>query len=97
MARWCSRRRTAPRSWTPFEAMTTETVVDIGSVSKQFTATAIALLAERGQVDVDAPLSRYLADLPAWAAQVTIRQLVHHTSGIPDYIDLLIAAGTTLD
>ena len=80
----------------PREPMTTETVLDIGSVSKQFTATAIALLAERGQVDVDAPISDYVAGLPDWGAQVTIRQLVQHTSGIPDYIDLLLAAGITL-
>ena len=78
------------------EPMTTETPVDVGSVSKQFTATAIALLAERGQVDLDASVSRYVAGLPPWAAQVTIRQLVHHTSGVPDFIDLLIGSGTAL-
>ena len=53
----------------PFEPMTVDTVVDIASVSKQFTATAILLLAERGAVDLDAPLSTYLPDLPAWASQ----------------------------
>ena len=55
----------------PFEPMTVDTVVDIGSVSKQFTATAILLLAERGKVDLDAPLSTYLPDLPAWASRPT--------------------------
>ncbi len=79
----------------PLEPMTVDTVVDIGSVSKQFTATAILLLAERGKVDLDAPLSTYLPDLPAWASRPTIAQLIHHQSGIPDYIVLLLDRGFT--
>lgn len=70
--------------------MTVDTVVDVGSVSKQFTATAILLLAERGAVDLDAPLSTYLPDLPAWASRPTVFQVIHHESGIPGYIDLLV-------
>ncbi len=77
----------------PFEPMTVDTVVDIASVSKQFTATAILLLAERGAVDLDASLSTYLPELPAWASQTTVAQLMHHESGIPDYIDLLVKRG----
>jgi CubicO group peptidase (beta-lactamase class C family) len=79
----------------PFEPMTVDTVVDIGSVSKQFTATAILLLAERGAVDLDAPLSTYLPDLPAWASRPTIVQMIHHQSGIPEYLDLLVDRGFT--
>jgi len=79
----------------PFAPMTVDTVVDIGSVSKQFTATAILLLAERGAIDLDAPLSTYLPDLPAWASQPTIAQLIHHQSGIPEYLDLLVDRGFT--
>ncbi|HEY5424105.1 MAG TPA: serine hydrolase domain-containing protein [Ilumatobacteraceae bacterium] len=79
----------------PLEPMTVDTVVDIGSVSKQFTATAILLLAERGAVDLDAPLSTYLPDLPAWASRPTLAQLMHHQSGIPDYIFLLLDRGFT--
>ena len=77
----------------PFEPITIDTVVDIGDVSQQFTATAILLLAERGKVDLDAPLSTYLPDLPAWASRPTVAQLIHHVSGIPDYIDLLVERG----
>ena len=80
----------------PLEPMTADTVVDIASVSKQFTATAILLLAERGAVDLDAPLSTYLPDLPAWASQPTVAELMHHESGIPDYLDLLVGRGFTL-
>jgi CubicO group peptidase (beta-lactamase class C family) len=77
----------------PSMPMTTATVVDIGSTSKQFTATAIALLAERGLVDVAAPLSTYISGLPTWADRVTVDRLIHHQSGIPDYIGLLNASG----
>jgi CubicO group peptidase (beta-lactamase class C family) len=80
----------------PTEPMTTETIVDIGSTSKQFTATAILLLAEDGLVDLDDPLSTYLSDLPEWADTTTLRQLVHHTAGVPDYIELLVDRGFEL-
>jgi CubicO group peptidase (beta-lactamase class C family) len=53
------------------------------------------MLAERGKVDLDAPLSTYLRDLPAWASRPTIAQLIHHQSGIPDYIHLLLDRGFT--
>lgn len=77
--------------------MTTDTVVDIGSTSKQFTATAALLLVERGDLDLDAPVSAYLDGLPGWADEVSVRELMHHTSGIPDYIDGLLAGGTTIE
>ena len=77
----------------PLEPMTVDTVVDIASTSKQFTATAILLLAQRGAIDLDAPLATYLPDLPAWATQPTVGQLMHHDSGIPDYTGLLIERG----
>jgi CubicO group peptidase (beta-lactamase class C family) len=77
----------------PLTPMTTDTIVDIGSTSKQFTATAIVLLAQRGELALDDTLASFLPDLPDWAAEVTIRQMVHHTSGIPDYIVLLLDEG----
>ncbi len=77
----------------PLTPMSVDTVVDIGSTSKQFTATAILLLADRGQVDLTAPVSTYLPDLPEWADEITVTQMVHHQSGIPDYISLLVAGG----
>jgi CubicO group peptidase (beta-lactamase class C family) len=77
----------------PLTPMTTDTVVDIGSTSKQFTATSILLLADRGRIDLDAPIATYMSDLPPWADQITVDQLVHHQSGIPDYIGLLLAEG----
>ncbi len=76
--------------------ITPDTQFDIASVSKQFTATAILLLADRGQLTLDDPLSAYVRGLPPWAATVTVGQLMHHTSGIPDYVGLLEDNGYTL-
>lgn len=73
--------------------MTSRTVVDIGSTSKQFTATAILLLAQRGTIQLDAAVSTYVPSLPSWANDVTVRQMIHHQSGIPDYIELLLRRG----
>ncbi len=56
----------------------------IGSVSKQFTATAILMLVEDGKLSLDDPVSRFLPDLTR-ANEVTIRQLLSHTSGYQDY------------
>jgi CubicO group peptidase (beta-lactamase class C family) len=56
----------------------------IGSVSKQFTATAILLLAEEGKLSLDDRVARFLPDLTR-AADVTVRQLLSHTSGYQDY------------
>ncbi len=56
----------------------------IGSVSKQFTAAAILMLAEKGKLSLDDPVTRYVPDLTR-AQDVTIRQLLSHTSGYQDY------------
>jgi D-alanyl-D-alanine carboxypeptidase len=64
------------------------TVFEIGSISKQFVSTAIMLLVEDGRVDLDDGIHRYLADLPSEWLGVTIRQLLTHTSGIPDYEEI---------
>lgn len=73
--------------------ITEGTIFDIASVSKQFTATAILLLADDGKLSLDDPLARHVPGLPAWAETVTVAQLMHQTSGIPDYIGLLEDAG----
>lgn len=60
------------------------TVFRIGSVTKQFTAASILLLAERGKLSVDDPLSKYLPEFDR-SRKVTLRQLLNHTSGIRNY------------
>src|SRR6202167_5680667 len=56
----------------------------IGSISKQFTATAVLLLAEQGKLSLDDPVSRFVPNLTR-GSEVTIRQLLSHTSGYQDY------------
>jgi CubicO group peptidase (beta-lactamase class C family) len=61
----------------------------LASMTKQFTATAIEILAERGRLNFDDPLTRWIPSLPPYAAGITIRQLLTHTSGLVDYEDLI--------
>jgi CubicO group peptidase (beta-lactamase class C family) len=62
-----------------------ETVFQSGSVGKQFTATAVMMLAEEGKVGLDDPLTKYFPDAPASWKNVTVRQLLSHTAGFTDY------------
>lgn len=65
--------------------VTADTRFDIASVSKQFTATAILMLKREGLVALSDPIAKYVTGLPPWGATVTLDQLIHHTSRIPDY------------
>jgi len=65
-----------------------EHVFRIGSITKQFTAAGILLLAERGQLALTDPITKYLPDYPVQGHTVTIQHLLSHTSGIASYTDL---------
>ncbi len=67
----------------------------IASVSKQFTATAVMLLVDRGQLSLDDPLTKFFPGFPDYGKQITVRHLLVHTSGLPDY-EKLIPAGTKM-
>jgi len=73
--------------------MSTSSIMDTGSVSKQFTAMATALLAEQGKLSLDDDIRKYLPELPSYGTTITIRHLIHHTSGIRDYLTLMAIAG----
>ena len=68
--------------------VTPQTVFEIGSITKQFTAAGILLLAQQGKLSVDDPISRYLAHTPEAWAKITIRNLLTHTSGLKSYTGL---------
>ena len=72
------------------EAFTPETPSDVGSVTKPFTAIAIMMLAGQKKVAYNDPVSKYILEFSksVHLSQVTLRQLLNHTSGIPDYGDL---------
>ena len=60
----------------------------LASVSKQFTTMAVMLLKEKGKLNYDDPLSKYFPEFPDYAKDVSIRQMMNHTSGIPDHYGL---------
>ena len=57
------------------------------SVTKQFACAAVLKLALRGEIEIDEKISKYFPELPAWADRVAVRNLMNHSSGIPDYFD----------
>lgn len=72
-------------------------VFDIGSISKQFTAMCISLLARQGRLSLDDEIQTFIPEMPRYRRSITIRHLIHHTSGIRDYIDLMYFAGMRLE
>jgi len=74
---------------------TPETDYRLASVSKQFTAMAVMLLARDGKLRYDQPLRDFLPELPAATRAVTVRHLLNHTSGLWDYEDLVPESRTT--
>ncbi len=73
------------------------TVFDIGSVSKQFTNTAVLLLAQEGKLSLSDDVRKHFPELPPYAAQITIRQLMNHISGIRDYFTLMNVSGRSTE
>ncbi len=67
--------------------LTSHSAYSLASVSKAFTGLGIALLAYRGALAIDDPMARHIPEL-AFYPGVTIRHLLHHTSGIPDHMEL---------
>ncbi|MCG2640844.1 MULTISPECIES: serine hydrolase [Bradyrhizobium] len=76
---------------------TPATVFHLASVSKQFTAFAIHLLAHEGKLSLDDDVRKYVPKLHDFGKLITIRQLLHHTSGVRDQWNLLALAGWRLD
>lgn len=68
-----------------------------GSVSKQFTAASIALLVRAGRLSLDDDVRRYIPEMQAHATPVRVRHLVHHTSGLRDFWELVGLSGLRFD
>jgi len=73
--------------------LTPDTVFEAGSVSKQFTAAAILLLAEQGKLSLNDPVRKYIPELPDYGTPITIDHLLHHTSGLRDWGSIVETAG----
>jgi len=73
--------------------ITPATAFPVASISKQFTAAALFFLVEGGQVRLEDSVRRFIPELPALTGEITVADLLHHTSGLRDILPLLEAAG----
>ncbi len=77
--------------------ITPSTIFHVASVSKQFTAFAVTLLAEQGKLSLDDDIRKHIPEVPDFGKTITLRHLIHHTSGLRDQWNLLALAGWRLD
>src|SRR5580698_7081590 len=78
-------------------AISPKSVFDIGSTSKQFTASSILLLEKAGKLSVEDDIHKYIPELPDYGKKITILNLLNHTSGLRDYLTLFDIAGVNVD
>jgi CubicO group peptidase (beta-lactamase class C family) len=72
-------------------------VYDIGSTSKQFAAASILLLGQAGKLSLEDDVRKFIPELPGYQKPILIRHLIHHTSGLRDYLTLFSLAGISFD
>jgi CubicO group peptidase (beta-lactamase class C family) len=74
-------------------AITPQSVFDIGSVSKEITAMAMLLLVQDGKISLDDDIRKYIPEMPSYGNTITLRHMLHHTSGLRNYDDLFDLVG----
>ena len=77
--------------------LTPQSVFYMGSVSKQFTAASVVLAAEQGFLSLDDDVRKYVPELPSYGKTITLREMLHHTSGFRDILGLLLLAGRNFE
>ena len=77
--------------------ITPQSVFYMGSVSKQFTAASVVLAAEQGFLSLDDDIRKFVPELPAYGKPLTLREMLHHTSGFRDVLGLLLLAGRNFE
>jgi CubicO group peptidase (beta-lactamase class C family) len=77
--------------------LTPESVFYMGSVSKQFTAASVVLAAEQGYLSLDDDVRKYVPEIPSYGKPITLREMLHHTSGFRDILGLLLLAGRNFE
>lgn len=77
--------------------ITPTTIFHVASMSKQFTAASILMLAQDGKLSLDDPIRKYIPELPNFGVPITLRELLHHISGLRDQWELLMFDGWRLD
>jgi CubicO group peptidase (beta-lactamase class C family) len=73
--------------------LSAQSVFYMGSVSKQFTAASVVLAAEQGFLSLDDNVRKFIPELPDYGHTITLRQMLHHTSGLRDFLSLLDLSG----
>jgi len=73
--------------------ITRDTQFDFASMTRQFTAMVIMILKERGKLRLEDTLAKFCFEFPAYASTITIRHLLNHTSGLPNYEEILLGKG----
>lgn len=77
--------------------LNSESVFYIASTSKQFTAACVLLLEGQGKISLDDDVRKYVPEIPGYGTPITIRHLIHHSSGLRDYLSLLSMAGRSFE
>jgi CubicO group peptidase (beta-lactamase class C family) len=77
--------------------LTPQSVFYMGSVSKQFTAASVVLAAEQGYLSLDDDVRKYVPEIPSYGKPITLREMLHHTSGFRDILGLLLLAGRNFE
>ncbi len=75
----------------------TDTRTNIGSTTKQFTAFAVMLQADRGVLSLDDDIRKHIPELPEFDETITVRHIITHTSGLREFLNLLVMSGRRLD
>jgi CubicO group peptidase (beta-lactamase class C family) len=73
--------------------ITPQTVFDVASITKQFNAASLSMLALEGKLSLDDDVRKWLPELPEFEWPITLRHMLHHTSGLRDYLNLFPLAG----
>lgn len=74
-------------------ALSPRSVLDVGSISKQFTAMSILMLQKEGKLSLDDPIRKYIPEMPPYADKITLRRALSQTSGLRDIYDLIDETG----
>src|SRR6266480_6331659 len=73
--------------------LTATSVFNVGSMAKQFTAISILMLAHQGKLSLDDDVRKYVPEAPDLGTPITLRHLIHHTSGLRDFLEMMQMAG----
>lgn len=88
-------RFTPPSSPPLCSPLSPRSVLDVGSISKQFTAMTILMLEKEGKLSLDDPVRKYIPEMPAYAGKISIRRALSQTSGLRDLYTMMGQTGRT--